>query len=242
MRTNSGAALAYCGVACLALAVAATAGAPPAIPIETAGAPTANDTSAPSGFLRVGKWMYDAVGEPARWLGEVYRGKQLREPINVLIVDEFATSAAGAKARLLAACQQAGYPARFGHSSGYRGYIDGSFYPQLPEQKDHAFSNFPFEVDNNHGRVFGPAYVAGAAGGPYYFIGAFSRERVDPVTKVKHRYGSFDRARDDFAQRMDEYTVYKVTAFVSLENALTGDPGTTTGDHDGIAVLLTATR
>jgi hypothetical protein len=97
-------------------------------------------------------------------------------------------------------------------------------------------------MDNNHGRVFGPAQPRGAAGGPYYFIGAFSRERVDPVTKVKHRYGSFDRARDDFAQRMDEHTDYKVTALVSLENALIGDPGVTTGDHDGIAILLTATR
>ncbi len=242
MTTNLHAALAHCVFGCLALAASAAAASPPATPIATATVPTPDDTSTPPGFPRVGKWMYNVLGEPAHWLGEVYRGKQLREPINVLIVDGFAASATSAKARLLAACRRAGYPARFGHSSGYRGYIDGSFYSQLPEQKDNAFSNFPFEVDNNHGRVFGPARPLGAAGGPYYFIGAFSRERVDPVTKVKHRYGSFDRARDDFAQRMGERSDYKVTAFVNLENAVIGDPGVTTGDHDGIAVLLTATR
>jgi hypothetical protein len=133
MTTNLHAALAYRVFGCLALAAAAAAASPPATPVAAATAPTADDTSAPTGFPRLGKWMYNAVGEPAHWLGEAYRGKQLREPINVLIVDGFATSATSAKARLLAACQRAGYPARFGHSSGYRGYVDGSFYPQLPE-------------------------------------------------------------------------------------------------------------
>jgi hypothetical protein len=200
--------------------------------------PAPAEVAAPPGLPPVGKWMYDAAGAPAHWLGEIYRGRELREPINVLLVDGFAASVEDAKQRLVAAFARAGYPARTGHSSGYRGYIDGAFYGQLPEQKDHAFSDHHFELDNNHGRVFGPAL----AGGKYYFTAAFSREIVDPFTQVKHLYGSFNQARDDLAQRLDERTDYKLVGFVSLENALIGDPRLTTGDHDGIAVLLVAEK
>ncbi len=199
-------------------------------------APPPPDVATPQGYPAVGKWMIDPTGVPAHWLGEIYRGKALREPINVLVVDGLAKSVAEAKQRFVAACEKAGYPARTGHSTGYHGYIAGAFYAQLPEQKEHAFSDGPFELDNNHGRVFGPALVDGK----YYFTAAFSRENVDPITRVKHRYSSFDRARDDFTQHMDESTGYKITGFVNLDNALIGDPKTTTGDHDGIAVLLSA--
>ncbi len=190
--------------------------------------------------------MYTLSGEPAHWLGEVFRGKRLREPINVLLVDRFAASAEDAKWRLIVACGNAGYPARVGHSSDYLGFIGNGYFRQLPEQAKHAFSDGPFELGNNHGRVFGPAPLepgGGTAGDrTYCFIGAFSREHVDPVAKVKHRYGSFNRARDEFTRRMDECTQFKITGLVWLDNAVLGDPQFTTGDHDGMAVLLTATR
>ena len=190
--------------------------------------------------------MYTASGDTAHWLGEVIGGKRLREPINVLVVDGFAASAEEAKRRFIVACMNAGYPPRRGHSSGYRGFIGGSYFPQLPEQANHAFSSGPFELDNNHGRVFGPAPMdsgnraVGARG--YCFIAAFSRENVDPVTKIKHRYASFNRARDEFTERMAERTQYKITGLVRLDNAVVGDPKITTGDHDGIAILLSATQ
>jgi hypothetical protein len=196
------------------------------------------DLATPSGFPPVGKWMYDPTWVPAHWLGEIYRGKGLREPINVLVVDGLAASVQDARQRFVVACQKAGYPPRTGHSTGYHGYIGGAWYGQLPEEKDHAFSNEPFELDNNHGRVFGPAAIEGK----YYFTAAFSRENVDPFTRVKHLYGSFDQARDDFAQRMDEHTGYKIADFIDLDNALIGNPTTSTGDHDGVAVLLVAQR
>jgi hypothetical protein len=219
---------------------------PAAVPALPSTPPPQEDMARPPRLPALSKWMLDPSGTPAHWLGEVYRRKRLREPINVIIVDPNAASADDAVQRLLAACEKAGYPARRGHSSGYFGFVNGSFYPQLPAVQDHAFSNEPFEVDNNHGRVFGPARLpdaseVGAVSG-YLFSAAFSRETVDPFTKVKHRYGSFNRARDDFAQRMDAHTAYKITGFLSLDNALISDPTTTTGDHDGVAVLLTAVK
>jgi hypothetical protein len=100
--------------------------------------------------------MLTAQGVPSDWLGEVYEGKNLREPINVVILDGGASSPEDAKSRLLLASTLAGYPIRFGHSTGYQGYIGGQYHAQLPHGRDDAFSNDIFEVSNNHGRVFGP--------------------------------------------------------------------------------------
>ena len=93
-----------------------------------------------------------------------------------------------------------------------------------------------FELSNNHGRIFGPYALEKG----YLFTAAFSREEVDPIRDPPHQYGSFNRARDDFTQRLDLHTDFKVGAFVNLGNALIGDPKLTTGDHDGIAVVVRA--
>jgi hypothetical protein len=88
---------------------------------------------------------------------------------------------------------------------------------------------------NNHGRMFGPHPYDGG----WLFIGAFRRERLDVLETVKHRYVSFNQARDDLSQRLDLKTDYRIKAFVDLDNALIGDPTFTVGDHDEVAVLLT---
>jgi hypothetical protein len=192
------------------------------------------DVATPEGLPAIGRWMLTAQSVPSDWLGEIYEGRNLREPINVIIVDQRASSADDAKARLLAAAARAGYPIRFGHSTGYQGFIGGQLYAQLPQGRDDAFSNDIFEVSNNHGRIFGPHQF----GQGYLFAGAFSREEIDPIRDPPHSYGSFNRARDDFTQRLDRSTDFKVSRFVDLGNALIGDPKLTTGDHDGIAVVV----
>jgi hypothetical protein len=192
----------------------------------------------PPGLPEMGKWMLTAQGTPADWLGEIFEGKNLREPINVIIIDEGAVSSDDAKSRLLAAAAHAGYPIRFGHSIGYQGYIGGVLHAQLPQGRDDAFSNEVFEVSNNHGRIFGPYRMEQG----YLFTGAFSREEVDPFRWPGHRYASFNRARDNFTQDLDRSTSYKVSGFVNLGNALIDDPKLTTGDHDGLAVLVRAGR
>jgi hypothetical protein len=196
------------------------------------------NVAAPAGLPEIGKWMLTAQGIPAHWLGEIYEGKSLREPINVIIVDEGASSPEDAKARLLAAAARAGYPIRFGHSTGYQGFIGDQTYPQLPQGRDDAFSNDVFEISNNHGRIFGPHRM----GEVYVFTGAFSREEVDPLRSPGHRYASFNRARDDFTQNLQRSTGYHIAGFVDLGNALVDDPAMTTGDHDGLAVLVQSKR
>lgn len=192
----------------------------------------------PKGLPDIGKWMLTQEAVASDWLGEIFEGKNLREPINVIILDEGAASVEDARSRLIAASTSAGYPIRFGHSTGYQGYIGGELYPQLPQGRDDAFSNNLFELDNDHGRVFGP-HKAGEA---YVFTAAFSREDVSAFRAPGHRYASFNRARDSFTQSLDRTTRYKVKGFVELGNALIDDPRFTTGDHDGVAVLLHAEK
>ena len=179
--------------------------------------------------------MLNAQHEPAHWLGELYGPKHLREPINIVIVDTAASSAEEARQHLLKNFATVGYAARKGHSTGYRGYIEGVVYEQLPDGKEEAFSNEPFELGNNHGRIFGPHPYRGG----WLFIGAFSREKVDLLDKVKHRYVSFNQARDDLSQRLDNKTDYQIKDYLDLDNALIGDPTATSGDHDSVAVLMT---
>jgi hypothetical protein len=206
--------------------------------LMTAAAPRApaQDAASPPGLPAIGKWMLTAQGVPSDWLGEIYQGRHLREPINIILVDEIAATAAEAKARLIAAAAHAGYPIRLGHSAGYQALIAGELYAQLPQGWDDAFSNEVFEISNNHGRIFGPhRYEQG-----FLFTAAFSREVVDPFRWPAHRFGSFNRARDDFAERLGRGAAYKQEGAVDLDNALVGDPHFTTGDHDGRAMVLRA--
>lgn len=186
----------------------------------------------------IGKWMIDRHLRPAQWLGARVQGKTLREPINVLLVDSFATSADEARTRLQEACRAAGYKSRDGHSGGYRGYLGGVLFRQMPATVWHAFSDEPFELHNNHGRIFGPFQIRDG----WLFIGALSRERFDPLSKTEHVFVSFGQAREDFARKLDARTGYKIAGFVELANELAGDPALTTGDHDGKAVVLRARR
>ena len=197
---------------------------------------TAEDVVRPAGLPEIGKWMLDPDGTPAHWLGEIVHGKALREPINVIILDTRPGSAEDARARLRAAAALAGYPVRLGHSSGYHGSIARQLYSQVSASEGHAFSDEPFVVDNNHGRIFGP-YESPEG---FLFIGAFSRESVRPFSNPKHQYVSFNRARDDFSERLDQRTEFKRVRFIDLKNALVADPEVTTGDHDGMAIFLQA--
>ena len=203
------------------------------------GGPAADaDDAAVPGFPPLGRWMLDATGAPAHWLGEKVDGKRLREPINLVVIDPLAATAEDARTRLVAAAAAAGYPVRVGHSSGYRARIGGAPFPQLPSGWDDAFSNRMFEFTNNHGRLFGPYRHEGG----YLFVGAFSRERVAVFAWPEHRYGSFVEARDHFAASLVARAGFERTGTVDLGNAIRDDPAVTTGDHDGRAVVLRATR
>ncbi len=194
----------------------------------------ANEIASPPGLPQIGKWMFSRNGTIAHWLGQIVDGKKLHEPINVVLIDASSLSPDQARAKLRAAAKAAGYPVRMGHSTGYRGFISGDLYSQLPHGFDDAFSNRIFEETNNHGRIFGPY----ASDGGYVFIAAFSRESVNFLHDPPHRYASFNEARDDFARKLDAHSDYKKFGLAPLDNAISDDPEVTTGDHDGQAIVL----
>jgi hypothetical protein len=193
-----------------------------------------SEISVVEGLPSIGKWMYQYNFQRAHWLGVLWEGKSLIEPINLILVDPISKSSNEAIARLYANLQRAGYKERKHHSSGYVGYIHRAFYMQLPRQQQYAFSNEIAEVPNNHGRVFGPCFFEGK----YYFTGAFSREGINPMARIRHSFESFNRARDDVSQSLDRHSSYKIVRFVELQNTLIEDERYTTGDHDGIAAVL----
>ncbi|GAA5512971.1 hypothetical protein Dcar01_01695 [Deinococcus carri] len=183
----------------------------------------------------VGRWMITKDLVPATWLGEKLGGRTLREPVNVLFVDRAARTPEEARERLLTAMTAAGYGPKGGHSTGYWGEVGGKLYPMLPTGEGEAFSDGPFWIPNNHGRIFGPVPLAQG----YAFTGAFSLEGVRLLPRPGHPYRSFQVAREDLADKLNSRSVYKRAGYVDMGSRL-DTPTETTGDHDGRAVLLVA--
>ena len=195
--------------------------------------PTVEQPHLPEG-LQIGRWLLTGREVPANWLGQKFQGKMMREPINVILVDEVAATPDAAVQYLLESCEAIGYLSRPGHSSDYRGQIGNVIYSQLPRQQNHAFSNAMYILPNNHGRIFGPHFFAGY----YYFSGALSREAINLFAEVRHVYASFEMAKQDFAARMQASGRYFVVGAIAMENVFLPSESMTTGDHDGTAVLL----
>lgn len=185
----------------------------------------------------IGKWLEKSDGEPADWLGQKVQNKELIEPINVVIIDSFATSPQEAIHKLLSECRKDGYKDKKGHSWGYLATVDSIRVSQLPDERKKALSNRNFLFTNNHGRIMGPQYYDGK----YIFVGAFSREAFRLFNKAHHIYRSFLAARNDFSERLDHGHTYKIIGEYNLENSL-DDDYLTTGDHDGYAILLYAEK
>lgn len=182
-------------------------------------------------------WMYRHDGGIADWLGRPYNGKPLHEPINVVLIDTTSHSAIESSLRLFHACRNAGFPSRIGHSGGYLASIEGIQVRQWSPDGRPAFADAPFEESNNHGRIFGPVQWRGN----FIFVAAFSREEVDLLAKVKHKYVSFNRARDAFALALTASGSYRLLGWSQLGNAAAADAPFSTGDHDGRAVIVTTT-
>lgn len=190
-------------------------------------------------FPAIGKWMIDENGEIAHWLGYIYEGKKIAEPINVVIrVNR--SSAEEAEQALMDATADAGFKVRKGHSSGYKAILGDDRVAQYPSTTGYAFSDMPYFLPNDHGRIFGPI----AYQGEYYFVAALSREGTDLIGKVfehklLHIYDSFQEARSRFVNRLCETGDAVNAGMINLQNALpASDPDRTTGDHDGTATVL----
>lgn len=184
----------------------------------------------------IGKWMLQPDGEIADYGTLPYEGRIVLEPINVIIVDPTSKSALGATWKLSAAMRRAGFPPRIGHSTGFRALIDEQRYRQQPRGLLLGYSDDFFLVDNNHGRLFGPDPVETAAG--FVWSGAFSTEELVFFGGLpRHAYVSSNTARAALAAQLVASGRARVEDMVSLDNSYNTDT-TTTGDHDGYAVVV----
>jgi hypothetical protein len=192
------------------------------------------DTVCLKGMPPIGKWMFQANKQRADWLGVQWENKTLIEPINIILIDSISQSAEQSEKLLIENLKKAGYKSRGLHSGGYMGYIGNAYYTQYPKEKNHAFSNASAFTDNNHCRIFGAHYFKGA----YYYTASLSRENVAPFSKIKHHFASFVRARDEFASHLNKKSKFKLIKSVVLYNTICNNSSASTGDHDGIALVL----
>lgn len=198
--------------------------------------PSADDETS-TAYGDIGKWMLDSRGDIADYGGLPYEGRTVLEAINVVIVDPTSRSSLEATWRLNAAMRRAGFPPRLIHSTGFRGLIDGERYRQQPRGLLVGYSDDFFLLPNNHGRIFGPDPVETASG--YVWSGSFSTEEfVFYQGLPRHGYVSSNEARDALAAQLIASGRATSGGMVSLDNAYNTDT-TTTGDHDGFAVVVT---
>lgn len=203
-----------------------------------AATPTPGD-SAPSAYGDIGKWMLKSNGQIADWGGTRRDGKKLLEAVNVIIVDPHSTTSAQAHRGLNNAMLRARFPAQPLHTVGFTGSIDGVSYGQKPTGPLQAYSDNFFLFRNNHGRFFGPAPTQTDAG--FMWTGAFSTERIGFSGLLPgHVYVSSNAARDALVSALVSSGQASYGGVVPLENAYNTDT-TTTGDHDGFAVVLVLT-
>ena len=187
----------------------------------------------------IGKWMLEGDGQISNYGGQPLGGKELLESVNVIIVDPSATTPAEAAYRLNNAMWWAGFPAQPIHSTGFFGSIDDVTYGQQPTGLLQGFSNNFFVLPNDHGRIFGPDRVQTSRG--YVWSGSFSTETLTIYNFLPgHAYVSSDMARTALATQLILSGKATFVGMVPLDNAFNTDT-TTTGDHDGYAVVLQLT-
>lgn len=206
-----------------------------AVPSTAVGVPSPTDDVA-TPYGDIGKWMLEPNGQIADYGGLPYGGRTVLEPVNVIIVDPTSSSAAESAAKLNCAMFWSGFPAQPFHSTGFRGTIDDILYGQQPTGPLLGFSDNFFLFPNNHGRIFGPDPVETAEG--YVWSGAFSTEEfVIYEFLPRHAYVSSNVARNALATRLIASGQATYGGMVPLNNAYNTST-TTTGDHDGYAVVV----
>jgi hypothetical protein len=207
----------------------------------------------PTPFGDIGKWMLRPVPPPPHsppgtkptwaisdWLNQEYGGRQLLEPINVVVIDRTSTTAEESTQKLITTLSTAGFPIRVKHSTGYQAWVDGSQYAQEPTGANEAFSNCFYIFPNDHARFFGPAPTPLPDGTGFVWTAALSRERVGIYDwSFTHRYVSFQQARNTLRDNLISNGATDL-GMISLDNAV-NSPTQFTGDHDGYAAVVELT-
>ncbi|OBB05708.1 hypothetical protein A5668_16240 [Mycolicibacterium fortuitum] len=205
------------------------------VPAVAPGVPAPTD-QVPTAYGDVGKWMLEPDGQISDYGGLPYGGRTVLEPVNVIIVDPTSTSATEAERKLNNVMFWSGFPAQPIHSTGFRGTIDDVTYGQQPAGLLLGYSDNFFLFPNNHGRIFGPDPVESSAG--YVWSGSFSTEQFVIYDLLpRHAYVSSNLARSALAMRLIASGRATYGGMVALDNSY-NTATTTTGDHDGYAVVI----
>jgi hypothetical protein len=192
----------------------------------------------------VGKYMLQSDGSVSNYGGQTYGGKTMVEPVNVIIVDPTSTTPEQATAKLNRDMTLGGFPPMAVHSGGFMALVGAKTYGQKPALPLLAYSDNLFLLQNDHGRIFGPAPVS-TTGGGYVWTGAFSTETLGISENgiPGHVYVSDNAARAALIARLVASGQVSRIDYVPLNNAIDPrDPATsgyTSGDHDGYAVVIT---
>ncbi len=210
-------------------------GSPVSVATAVAPAPPSPADQVGTQYGDIGTWMLKPNGQISDYGGQLDGGKKLLEPVNVVLVDPTSRTAWMATWKLSATMRKAGFPAQAIHSGGFRGLIDNKTYRQQPTGLL-GFSDDFFLLTNDHGRMFGPAPVKTSSG--YVWTGAFSTEEWGTYNgRPAHLYVSSNAARDALATALVVSGQATDGGRIALGNTYNTD-STTTGDHDGDAVVL----
>jgi len=194
---------------------------------------------APTVYGDIGKWMLEFNGQISDYGGQPYGGRTLLEPVNVIIVDPTSKTPVQASRKLQAAMFWSGFPPQPIHSTGFRGTIDDVTYRQRPRGLFLGYSNNLFVFPNDHGRIFGPDPAETSTG--FVWSGAFSTEQLGLYRGLpSHTYVSSNMARTALAMGLIFSGQATYGGMVPLDNSV-DTVTTTTGDHDGYAVILVLT-
>lgn len=183
-------------------------------PAAASAVPPLNPSSSvatPYGHL--GQWMINSQNQIADWIGKPQpvsdttgastpcpcTTKTILEGVNVVIVDQAATTATQAKRNLNAWMKQSGFGASAISSTGYKGVLGATTYSQQPTGPSQAFRDGYFLFANSHGRVFGPFLTDN---GDYVWTASLSEENWKISDPLTHGYESFTSASTKLSNGM----------------------------------------
>jgi len=183
----------------------------------------------------IGKWLLEPGGQISDFGGEVLGGKELLEPVNVIILDPTSTTSAEATEKLDTDLGLAGFPAQPVHTTGFQGIVGDQTFGQQPAGLLEAFSDNLFLLPDDHARAFGAAPLPDGSG--FVSTVAVSREQFGFIGLLPtHTLVSFDAARDELASRLIAGGATLV-GIIGLGNAVDSNTETT-GDADGYAIVI----
>jgi hypothetical protein len=204
-------------------------------PVSTAPGEPSPDDVVQTPYGSIGKWLLEPGGDVSNFGGGQINGKNLVEPINLIILDPTSATAAESAAKLDADMTSAGFPVQWAHTTGYQAIVGDGTYTQRPNGFLEGYSDNFFLLPDDHARAFGPAPVADGTG--YVWSVAASREQAGLLGLLPtHTYVSFNEGRDALAAQL-LLGGATLVGIIALGNAYDGSSGVT-GDHDGYAIVI----